>query len=142
MAVALSSMSRKRKISLLLMVLLYIGAGANHFLSEPVYQSIMPPYIPYHKAMVYISGICEMLFGLLLIPAATRPIAAWLIILLLVAVFPANIQMTIDHWNKQDLLLWISIGRLPLQFVLIRWAWFFTKTHSANKNRQSNFSGQ
>jgi len=128
-------MSRKRKISLSLMVLLYVVAGINHFWHEPIYESIMPPYIPYHRALVYVSGMCEIAFGLLLISAATRSIAAWLIILLLIAIFPANIQMTINYWHTHDRGLWVSIVRLPLQFALIWWAWVFTKTYRLLKQR-------
>jgi uncharacterized membrane protein len=74
-----------------------------------------------------VSGICEILFGLLLIPSHTRVIAAWCLIGLLVAIFPANIQMMLNGLHKNTLWLWITILRLPLQLVLIWWAYLFTK---------------
>ncbi|MDR3681559.1 MAG: DoxX family protein [Flavipsychrobacter sp.] len=117
----------KWKFWFYLMVLLYVVAGVNHFINTPVYMSIMPPWLPYPKMLVYISGICEALFGILLLPVSTRRIAAWLIILLLIAVFPANIQTTLNYGRQHDIHFWISAVRLPLQMVLIWWAWLYTK---------------
>jgi len=117
----------KWKFWFYLMVLLYISAGINHFVSTPIYVSIMPPWLPYPKLLVYISGICEALLGVLLLPVATRWVAAWLIILLLIAVFPANIQTTLNYGHEHNIRFWISVIRLPLQLVLIRWAWLYTR---------------
>jgi len=117
----------KWKFWFYLMVLLYISAGINHFVSTPVYVSIMPPWLPYPNMLVYISGICETLFGILLLPVSTRRVAAWLIILLLIAVFPANIQTTLNYGHEHNIRFWISVIRLPLQLVLIRWAWLYTR---------------
>jgi uncharacterized membrane protein len=77
--------------------------------------------------MVYLSGVFEIGFALLLIPQVTRIVGAWLIILLLIAVFPANIQMTIDWYNENNPNLWATFVRLPLQLILIWWAWLYTK---------------
>ena len=121
----------KKKVSLYLMALLYIIAGINHFANSPLYRRIMPPWLPYPLALVYISGVCEIGFGLLLIPSRTRRLAAWLIIALLVAIFPANIQMTLNYWREHNPQLWITILRLPLQVLLIRWAYRYT----GNPNR-------
>jgi uncharacterized membrane protein len=60
-----------------------------------------------------------------LIPDATRSIAAWLIIALLIAIFPANIQMSINFKRKNNPYFWITIVRLPLQLLLIWWAWLY-----------------
>jgi uncharacterized membrane protein len=116
-----------KKVSLWLMVLLYFAAGINHFVSTSTYISIMPAYVPWHLQMVYISGVCEILFALLLIPASTRRFAAWLIIILLIAIFPANIQMAINDWNANNMQHWATVLRLPLQILLIVWAYSFTK---------------
>lgn len=89
----------------------------------------MPSWLPWHYPLIYISGICEMVFGILLLPKATRRLAAWGIILLLIAVFPANIQMMLNYQQEHDPNLWIAILRLPLQPLLIWWAWQFTKTN-------------
>ena len=109
------------------MSLLYAAAGINHFIHPGTYQKIMPPWLSLHKELVFISGVCEILFALLLLFPLTRRIAAWCIIALLVAVFPANIQMMLNYRQENNPLLWLSLLRLPLQIVLIAWAYQFTK---------------
>ena len=83
--------------------------------------------MPLHKELVLISGIAEVLFALLLLFPVTRRFGAWGIIALLVAVFPANIQMLINYYQQNNPMLWIAVLRLPLQLVLIWWAYGFTK---------------
>ncbi len=112
---------------LYLMAILYMIAGVIHFLHPAQYVAIMPPWLPYPLALVYISGACESVFGLLLIPAATRRIGAWLIIALLIAIFPANIQMMLNYRHAHNPELWATILRLPLQGLLIWWAWVYTR---------------
>ena len=116
-----------KKYLAFIMALAYIAAGTNHFIDPVFYIKIMPPYLPFHSQLVFLSGVCEIVFGALIIPLKTRRLAAWAIIALLIAVFPANIQMTINYYNAHDPLLWVTIVRLPLQFVLIYWAWIYTK---------------
>jgi len=110
------------------MALLYTAAGINHFWHPAAYISIMPPYLPWPAALVNVSGGMEILLGLLLIPRATRRPAAIGIIFLLVAVFPANVQMTINYARGHNPYLWLTIVRLPLQAVLIWLAWLCTKS--------------
>lgn len=114
-------------IALYLMAGLYAAAGINHFLHPSLYNSIMPPWLGGHYGLIYLSGICEILFGLLLIPVKTRRVAAWSIIILLIAVFPANIQMMLNYIHENRSTLWIAIVRLPLQAVLIWWAYQYSK---------------
>jgi uncharacterized membrane protein len=111
------------------MALLYVAAGINHFVHPRMYISIMPHFLPpaSHQALVVLSGGCELLFGLLLLPNMTRPWAAWLIIALLIAIFPANIQMTIDFMRRHSPYTWLAWLRLPLQAVLIWWAYKYTR---------------
>jgi uncharacterized membrane protein len=109
------------------MALLYIAAGIYHFVRPQGYVKIMPPGLPWPLALVYISGVCEILLGALLFPENTRSIAAWGIIALLVAVFPANIQMTINYFHYNNAMKWFTVARLPLQFILIWWAWLYTR---------------
>jgi uncharacterized membrane protein len=116
-----------KKASLYLMALLYIAAGINHFIHPAFYIKIMPPWLPNHAALVLISGVCEAAFGLLLLLQPTRRLAAWLIILLLIAIFPANIQMMLNYMEQHHPQLWMAIIRLPLQLLLIWWAYRFTK---------------
>lgn len=116
-----------RKIFLYIMAVLYVLAGVNHFVKPKMYVSIMPPWLPYPEQLVFISGVFEIVLGLLLLPVATRRMAAWGIILLLIAVFPANIQMSINYYRENNPNFWITIVRLPLQFVLIWWAYQYAK---------------
>ena len=115
-----------KAFSLYVMSLFYVVAGVLHFMRPGVYLKIMPTWVPYPLELVYASGVCEVLFGALLLFPATRPLGAWLIILLLAAIFPANIQMAITYYQKYDSYLWLAILRLPLQFLLIWWAWLYT----------------
>lgn len=123
-----------KKVSLYLMAAGFAVAGINHFIHPDGYLRIMPPWLGWHAQLVLISGIFEILFGLLLIPPRTRSAAARCIIGLLIAVFPANIQMTINYLHNNSPFLWITILRLPLQLVLILWAYLFTKPLSNNKH--------
>jgi uncharacterized membrane protein len=116
-----------KDLSLYLMALLYIAAGVNHFINPKAYLRIMPSYLPFPEQLVFWSGVCEIVLGVLLIPVTIRPVAAWLVIALLIAVFPANIQMAVNYYNRHNPYLWIALVRLPLQAVLIWWAWLFTK---------------
>jgi uncharacterized membrane protein len=116
-----------RIASLYSMSFLYLGAGIYHFFNPRLYLRIMPPYIPFHSPIVYVSGILEIIFAALLIPETTRSFGAWSIIVFLILVFPANVQMALDFKKRNHRFLWIAYARLPLQFILIWWAWLFTK---------------
>ena len=118
------------KISLFLMAMLYVVAGINHFVHPEGYLEIMPPYLPYHKALVVMSGIIETILGILLLPHFSRRSAAWGIIALLIAVFPANLQMAANWHHTNHPHLWIAYARLPLQLLLIGWAYIYTKQHN------------
>ena len=108
--------------------IVFVLAGINHFLNPQFYLRIMPPYLPCHLFLVYLSGVFEIALGaLLLIPKFSRPIA-WGLIVLLIAIFPANIYMAMNTElfpELNPLLIWF---RLPLQFLLIAWAYWFTKS--------------
>ena len=109
------------------MSVFYVAAGVNHFWHPEFYLNIMPAWLQLHNELVVISGVFEIIFGLLLLFHLTRRPAAWGIILLLIAVFPANIQMMLSYWEESNPNLWVSIVRLPLQIVLILWAYSFTR---------------
>ncbi len=109
------------------MIVFYTAAGLNHFIHPEFYLKIMPTWVPYHKEMIFISGVCEILFALFLLFPVTRRIGAWCIILLLIAVFPANIQMFLNYHNENNPQLWIAIVRLPVQIILIWWAYLFAR---------------
>ena len=116
-----------KNIPLYIMAALYILAGLNHFVNPLMYVKILPPRFPNPNLIVTVSGICEILFAFFLLPVVTRPFAAWALILFLIAVFPANLQMTINYLKTDRPGLWLTILRLPLQLLLIYWAWLYTK---------------
>jgi uncharacterized membrane protein len=105
---------------------LYILAGLNHFRVPWLYLRIMPSYIPYHKPLIYLSGLLEIALGIGLLFPLSRDVSAWGIILLLVLVFPANIEMVRNKRARLKLPLWLVWARLPLQLLLIFWAWLYT----------------
>lgn len=113
--------------SLYAMILLYLSAGINHFINPEFYRKIMPVYIPFHMTFILLSGICEIVFAVLLIPILSRKLAAWLIIAMLIVFFVVHIQMLFDYSSVGGFMLWVAILRIPLQFVLIWWAYSFTK---------------
>ena len=125
-------MSKRKKIALVIMSGLYVLAGTIHFINPGFYKKIMPHWLPWHYFIIYFTGVCEIILGLLLIPRYTRKTAAWGIVILLVAIFPANIQMMLDYWHQQSPYLWLAILRLPLQPLLIWWAFRYTKSEGLN----------
>ena len=122
-----------KRCSLFLMAAFYVAAGIAHFLTPEFYLEIMPPYLPWHLPLVVASGMAEIALGVLLLIPATRYAAAWGVVALLIAVFPANLHMAINQvqpahapaWMGQPtpLALWL---RLPVQAFLVLWAWWHT----------------
>lgn len=122
-------LSTPQKIGLALASVFYVVAGALHFVQTDAYLKIMPPYIPWHLAMVRISGVCEILGGLGLLLPQTRRAAAWGLIALLIAVFPANVYMATNpiEAGAASIAPMLRWGRLPLQVVLGWWLLWCTK---------------
>lgn len=103
------------------LAVMFVVAGSLHFLISHVYLMIMPPYLPWHLPLVYISGAAEFLGGVGLLIPATRQVAAWGLAALLIAVLPANIYMATSHFPAPGLLgeSWAQWLRIPLQFPMI-----------------------
>ncbi len=118
-----------RRIALIALAFSFLAAGIGHFVNTEFYVSIMPPYLPAHLELVYVSGGFEMVGGLAVLPLATRRLAGYGLIALLFAVFPANIHMAVnpDEYVAGGMSLWALYARLPLQFVLMGWAWWATQ---------------
>ncbi|MDB4962212.1 MAG: DoxX family rane protein [Myxococcales bacterium] len=108
-----------------------VGAGINHFVNPPPYLGMMPAEIPasWHLALVYVSGIAEIAGGLGLILPATRRAAAWGLIALLIAVFPANLNMAVNQLplGTDPVPSWALWARLPLQVVFVAWAYWIAR---------------
>lgn len=105
---------------------LYIIAGLNHFLSPAFYMKMLVGFLPCPEVLNYLSGAIEIALGIGVMVPQTRRISAWGIIALLVAVFPANISMALhaQEWGMSPTGLYL---RLPVQFLLIWWAYVYTK---------------
>ncbi|HEX8425018.1 DoxX family protein [Hymenobacter sp.] len=117
-------MSLLRKSSLYLLALIFVGAGILHFVAPAPYLRIMPPYLPAPLLLVYLSGAAEVAGGIGLLLPATRRLASWGLILLLVAVFPANVYMLQTHGLGPSVPLWVLWLRLPLQPLLMVWVYW------------------
>tara|TARA_B100001142_G_C14332069_1_gene654495 strand:- start:533 stop:943 length:411 start_codon:yes stop_codon:yes gene_type:complete len=114
------------------MSVMYIIIGIKHFTDLNFFMAIMPPYIPFHKELIYISGFFEVLFGLLLLFNKTRKIASWGIIILLICVFPANIYLYCSDEAREILKITKdqALIRMPFQIPLILIAYW----HSSNND--------
>jgi uncharacterized membrane protein len=110
-----------------LLCVFFVVAGLNHFINPAFYLKSMPPYLPWHLFLIYLSGFFEVALGLMLLVRALTRVAAWGLIALLIAVFPANIQMALNPQLYPDIsptVLWL---RLPLQAVFIAWVFWYTR---------------
>jgi len=116
-------------VSLWALALLMIAIGTLHFARPKPFVRIVPSFLPAPLALVYISGFFEILGGVGLLVPATRVWAAWGLIALYIAVFPANIYMLTNNISlnpKKPIPRWALWLRLPFQLVFIAWAYSFT----------------
>lgn len=119
-------MIRLRPALRILLAILFIVAGVLHFVIPEFYLKIMPPFLPFHLALVYISGFFEMLGGIGVLVSRVRTLAGYGLILLLILVFPANIYMLTNNVEREGwtLFSFLLVLRLPLQLIfiwLVRW---------------------
>jgi uncharacterized membrane protein len=122
-------MSLLKKITIYIMAIAYVFVGIQHFTNADPFLAIMPDYLPYHLEAVYFSGFCEIFFGILLLIPKYRSYAAWGLILLLLAVFPANIHLALntDAQHVLNISQSTAIIRLPFQALFIGLAYWHTK---------------
>lgn len=113
-----------------LYALIFFTSGVGHFIRTEWYLRLMPPYLPWHKQLVWISGVCEIALAVFLLVPRFSAVAAWGLIALLIAVFPANIHMAVTSGTADPAVPGVSPflawARLPLQGVLIYWAYRYT----------------
>jgi len=119
------------KIAIYIMSFFYINVGVKHFIDPDWFLYIIPPYLTFiGLELVYISGIFEITFGLLVLFSKYRKIASYGIILLLIGVYPANIYLAFNELPQQQIGIssfaasWV---RLPIQFILIGIAYYQSK---------------
>lgn len=115
---------RGRRFALLALGAFFVVAGANHFVNPDFYVGMMPPYLPAHLGLVYLSGVFEILGGILVLVPRTRVLAGWGLIALLLAIFPANIHMAVSPELFPDMSTGLLYARLPFQAVFIGWAYW------------------
>ena len=126
----INSMTSKydlKLISIVIMGLFYICVGVKHFTDPYWFLQIVPPYLPYKIELVYISGFLEIVLGVMLLIPKTRVYAGWGLIMLLIAVYPANIYLAQTNGAAMNTTPLIAWGRLPFQFVFIGLAYWHTK---------------
>lgn len=112
-----------KEYSLFAMAGFYITAGINHFRDPNFYLKMMPKILPWPRFLNYLSGFLEIIFGIGVLFEPVRDYALWGIILLLIAVFPANLEMVRSENFKNIPLKWKLI-RLPFQLLFIGWAYY------------------
>jgi uncharacterized membrane protein len=107
-------------------IMVFIGVG--HFIAPKGFERIVPEWLPAPRALVYVSGVFEILGGIGLLVPLTRPWAAWGLIALYVAVFPANVNQAIHRLplGRMQVPAWALWARLPFQIVFIAWAYQYT----------------
>jgi uncharacterized membrane protein len=103
--------------------LLFLGSGILHFTHEKFYTAIVPKSLPNPKALVQISGVAEIAGAIGILLPSTRRLAGKGLIALLIAVFPANIQMAVNSERYKQFPAWALWARLPLQFAAIAMVW-------------------
>lgn len=131
------TLARVKQPLLYVMGVVYIFAGVMHFVAPKAYVQIIPPVFPRPLELVYLSGVAEIVLGIGVLIPQTRRRAAWGLVLLLLAIFPANVYMATSDvviegapefiQNPSETARW---ARLPLQAVLILWAWWYTRPTS------------
>jgi uncharacterized membrane protein len=110
----------------------FVFAGTMHFVRPRYYRAIMPPYVPRHREAVIVSGVAEIVGGAAVVSPSTRRFGGLWLIGLLAAVFPANVHMAVNPEQVRGLDLdrmprWALWGRLPLQPLMMLWAWRATR---------------
>lgn len=117
-----------------------VAVGVLHFVNPEPFMRIVPPALGDARLLVYVSGVFEVLGGLGLLLERTRRAAAWGLILLYLAVFPANIYMAVEGIQidpANPLPSWGAWARLPFQAVFIAWAYWFTRPEPAAQRSEA-----
>ncbi|MDB9529908.1 DoxX family protein [Oscillatoria sp. CS-180] len=106
-----------------------VVAGVLHFVQSEPFIRIVPDFLPAPAALVYISGVIEVFLGIGLLIPPLQQVSAWGLVALFIAVYPANLNMAINHIEIAGIpnTWWFQAIRLPFQFVLIAWAYWYTR---------------
>jgi uncharacterized membrane protein len=112
------------------MAIAYALAGFNHLLNPAFYVAIIPPGLPNPEWLNLLSGLAEIVLAVFLLEPRTRVYAAWGIIALLIAVFPANVYQVVENVGPDGPGSGpgaIATLRLPFQALFVLWAWWYTR---------------
>ena len=123
-------MSRTKRILMWVMAAFYIGGGFNHLMNPEFYLALMPPDLPNPEWLNVLSGLAEIVLGVYLLEPRTRVLAAWGIIALLIAVFPANLYVALENVGEGGPGTGVGASnwiRIPFQAVFVVWAWWYTR---------------
>ncbi len=119
---------RSRRFSRRLLGVAFIGAGVNHFVNPRFYEAIVPPSLQdERRRVVQVSGVAEIAGGLGVLLPFTRRLSGLGLIALLAAVFPANLYMAREPERFASVPRWALYARLPLQPLMMVWAWRATR---------------
>ena len=110
---------------LYLMAAMYVIAGIMHFVKPKMYMRIMPRYLPNHKLLVILSGFAEVILGIGLCFISTKAIAIYGIIAMLLVFLLVHFYMLSSEKASAGIPKWILVLRIPLQFGLMYWAWWY-----------------
>lgn len=123
-------MSRTKTILLYVMAAFYVYAGFNHLMNPAFYLAIMPPELPNPEWLNLLAGLAEIVLGVYVLEPRVRVLAAWGLIALLIAVFPANLWVAMENVGAEGpgsgagAANWV---RIPFQGLFIAWAWWYTR---------------
>lgn len=112
---------------LYLMGLIYIIAGVYHFINPKIYLKIMPKYIPYHYPLIYLSGFFEIVLGISVCVPSLKNISIYGIIFMLIIFLLVHLNMLVNKKASLGIPKWILFLRIPIQFGLIYWAYWYLK---------------
>lgn len=118
---------RPKRFALFGLGVFFFVAGVNHFVNPEFYVGIMPPYLPVHLELVYLSGLFEILGGAAMLVPGLRASAGWGLVILLLAIFPVNLHMALHPESFPDMSRLALYLRLPVQALFIVWAYWATR---------------
>jgi uncharacterized membrane protein len=124
--------SLPQRIALFIVAGFFCFAGVGHFTNTEFFVAIVPPYLPAPHALVYASGVFEILGGVGVLLPATRRLAGYGLLALLVAVYPANIHMALHPELFPEMSPTALYVRLPLQFVIAGIVWWATRPDASS----------
>ena len=118
-----------KRVALFVLSFFFVAVGVGHFVEPDSLVAIMPDYLPLHVELVYLSGVFEVALGLAVLFQPIRQRAGYGIIALLIAVFPANLNMALnpEPFLEQGMTMLALYGRLPFQFIFMAWAIWATR---------------